>query len=86
MLLWLWCRLAAAALILTPSLGSSICWWCSPKKTKKKKKSTKNNSSKNAWIFPENQGLVVTQDGGLDPSSANMKGKGGFGKPENMGT
>ena len=35
MLLWLWCRQAAAALILsTPSLGTSTCCGCSPKKQK----------------------------------------------------
>ena len=32
--LWLWCRLAAAALILIPSLGTSICHTCSLKKKK----------------------------------------------------
>ena len=37
-LLWLWCRPAAEALILTPSLGTSICGRCGPKKKKKKKK------------------------------------------------
>ena len=35
-LLWLWCRLAAAA-DSTSSLGTSICRRCSPKKQKKKK-------------------------------------------------
>ena len=36
MLLWLWCRQAAAAPI--QSLGTFICRRCSPKKTKRKKK------------------------------------------------
>ena len=37
MLLWLWCRPASVAPIMTPSLGTSIrCGW-SPKKKKKKK-------------------------------------------------
>ena len=33
-LLWLWCRLAAAAVIRPPSLRTSICCRCSPQ-TKK---------------------------------------------------
>ena len=37
-LLWLWS--AAAALILTPSLGTYICGRCGPKKKKKKGKLT----------------------------------------------
>ena len=35
MLLWLWCRPAAVALIC-PSVGTSIYYRCSPKKQKKK--------------------------------------------------
>ena len=35
---WLWCRLAAVALIKTPSLGTSICHECGPKKTTTNKK------------------------------------------------
>ena len=34
--LWLWCRLAAAALIPPPNLRTSICHRCSLKKKKKK--------------------------------------------------
>ena len=45
-LLWLWCRLAAAAPIQHPSLGTSICCGCSPKKTKKKKKKKKEKAFK----------------------------------------
>ena len=41
-LVWLWCRLAAAA--LTYSLGTSMCCGCGPKKTKNK---TKNKLSLN---------------------------------------
>ena len=37
-LLWLWYRLAAAALIWPPSLRPSICHRCGCKKEKKKKK------------------------------------------------
>ena len=37
MLLWLWCRWVATALISTHSLRTSICPGNSPKKTKKKK-------------------------------------------------
>ena len=37
LLLWLWCRPAAAA-DSTPNLGASICRRCGPKKTKEKKK------------------------------------------------
>ena len=36
-LLWLWCRLAAAAPIRPPSLGTYICGGCSPKKKRRKK-------------------------------------------------
>ena len=35
-LLWLWCRPAATALIRLPSLGTFICCRCGPKKIKKK--------------------------------------------------
>ena len=36
-LLWLWCRPATAALILPPSLGTSICCGYNSKKTKQTK-------------------------------------------------
>ena len=36
-LLWLWCRPAAVALIQPLSLGTSICSKCGPKKQKNKK-------------------------------------------------
>ena len=35
-LLWLWCRPAATAPILTPSLGTSMCCECGPRKQTKK--------------------------------------------------
>ena len=35
-LLWLWCRLAAEALIRPPSLGTFISCRCSPRKKRKK--------------------------------------------------
>ena len=41
LLLWLWCRPVATALILTPSLGTSICRECDPRKGKKIKKKKK---------------------------------------------
>ena len=34
MLLWLWCRPAAVALMRPPSLGTSMCHGCGPKKKK----------------------------------------------------
>ena len=44
-LLWLWCRLVAAAPIRPPNLGTSICCGCGPKKAKKKKKKKKKKKS-----------------------------------------
>ena len=40
--LWLWCRLAAAALIGPPSLGTSICPECRPKEHPKPQDSLQN--------------------------------------------
>ena len=37
-LLWLWCKPAATALISTPSLGTSICVGVALKRQKKKKR------------------------------------------------
>ena len=49
LLLWLWCRPAAAALIwLTPSLGTSICHRYSHKK--KKKKEASGSSLVAQWV------------------------------------
>ena len=41
-LLWLWCKLAAVALI-QPSLGTSVCCECVPKKKTKTKKQKNYN-------------------------------------------
>ena len=48
---WLWCRLAATALIGPPSLGTSMCHGCSPRKDKKRKKKSKENIGKDVWSF-----------------------------------
>ena len=42
-LLWLWCRLAAAGPNWTLSPGTSICYTCSPERQKKKKKKKEVN-------------------------------------------
>ena len=45
-LLWLWCRVAAAAPVgPLPSLGTSICRGCGPKKRQKDKKKINKNGS-----------------------------------------
>ena len=40
-LLWLWCKPVAIALIQPPSMETSVCLGCGLKKTKKKKKNPK---------------------------------------------
>ena len=47
-LLWLWCKLAAAALIRTPSLRTSIYLRCSHKKRKKERKKESKQASRQA--------------------------------------
>ena len=44
--LWLWCRLAAVALISTSSLGTPICLRCGYEKGEKKKKERKKKKKK----------------------------------------
>ena len=70
MLLWLWCRPAAAALI--PSLGISIFHGCCPKKKKKERKKRKikkterkkdpghlrDNDEESIWIGQEEKATV----------------------------
>ena len=52
--LWLWCSLAAVALIhdLTSSPGTSICSGCGPKERKKEKERAKERNSM-SWIPQE---------------------------------
>ena len=45
-LLWLWCRPAATALIGNPSLGTSICCRSGPRNSKKTKKNNNNKKNK----------------------------------------
>ena len=44
-MLWLWCRLAAAALICPPSPGTSISHRCSLQKKKRRKKRTRKKEA-----------------------------------------
>ena len=50
-LLWLWHRLAAAAPIWPPCLGTSICLGCGPKKTKQKQKQKQNLRSNSFFLM-----------------------------------